>query len=204
VADEHSISGCNFDHGVPPDGYSCSNTSGDPLSPWSWSRRRPPAQRHGWLGCRPPILRFQMGVQKGEDHMPGSHLRFVRMRFKIKISQVHVPPVIFNLQGLERRTTPVLHRGGRHLTLLLGVVEESQDPARVPDVASTGEASTSVINESSRLGVPTGRNVDGIHHLWICAARTASESPGRSHEGRRSPRPRTPDLGLRPASGPAA
>jgi hypothetical protein len=61
--------------------------------------------------------------------MPGSHLRFVRMRFKIKISQVHVPPVIFNLQGLERRTTPVLHRGGRHLTLLLGVVEESQDPA---------------------------------------------------------------------------
>jgi hypothetical protein len=40
--------------------------------------------------------------------------------------------------------------------------------------------------------------------LWICAARTASESPGRSHEGRRSPRPRTPDLGLRPASGPAA
>ena len=83
--------------------------------------------------------------------MPGSHLRFVRMRFKIKINQVHVPPVIFNLQGLERRTTPVLHRGGRPLTLLLGVVEESQDPAPVPDVASTGEASTSVINESFRL-----------------------------------------------------
>jgi hypothetical protein len=88
--------------------------------------------------------------------MPGSHLRFVRMRFKIKISQVHVPPVIFNLQGLERRTTPVLHRGGRHLTLLLGVVEESQDPARVPDVASTGEASTSVINESFRLVLRQG------------------------------------------------
>jgi hypothetical protein len=88
--------------------------------------------------------------------MPGSHLRFVRMRFKIKISQVHVPPVIFNVQGLERRTTPVLHRGGRHLTLLLGVVEESQDPARVPDVASTGEASTSVINESFRLVLRQG------------------------------------------------
>ena len=43
-----------------------------------------------------------------------------------------------------------------------------------------------------------------IHQLWICAARTASESPGRSHEGRGSPRPHTPDLGLRPASGPAA
>jgi hypothetical protein len=43
-----------------------------------------------------------------------------------------------------------------------------------------------------------------VHQLWICAARTASESPGRSHEGRRSPRPRTPDLGLRPGSGPAA
>ena len=139
--------------------------------------------------------------------------------------------MIFLTVVLQSRPHPFGERGkaiavpflqrltGERLTGSVALISENSDlvhqvgmlrPARTPLWHQSVVCETGVSDARIAIGLLIRSwkrwtlRLYGVHQLWICAARTASESPGRSHEGRRSPRPHTPDLGLRPASGPAA